>query len=61
MLECLLAQDDRPLTAGRPVDTRLVGVCRHFTVLLAGMLRAQGVIAGTGTVLNALLKRPEAV
>ena len=38
MLERLLAQDDRPLTAARPVDTRLVGVCRHFTVLLAGML-----------------------
>jgi hypothetical protein len=45
MLECLLAQDDRPLTAARPVDKRLVGVCRHFTVLLAGMLRAQGVPA----------------
>ena len=45
MLEHLLAQDDRPLTAGRPVDTRLVGVCRHFTVLLVGMLRAQGLPA----------------
>ena len=45
MLERLLARDDRPLTAARPVETRLVGVCRHFAVLLAATLRAQGVPA----------------
>jgi hypothetical protein len=45
MLERLLAHDGRPLTVGRPLDRRLVGVCRHFTVLLAAMLRAQGVPA----------------
>ena len=45
MLERLLAEDDRPLTAARPLETRLVGVCRHFSVLLAAMLRAHGVPA----------------
>ena len=45
MLDRLLSIDDRPLTAARPVDARLVGVCRHFTVLLVAMLRAQGVPA----------------
>ena len=45
MLERLLAHDGQPLSATRPVDERLVGVCRHFTVLLVAMLRAQGVPA----------------
>jgi hypothetical protein len=45
MLDRLLADDPRPLSAARPVDARLVGVCRHFTVLLVTMLRAQGVPA----------------
>ena len=45
MLDRLLAHDGRPLSVARPVDTRLVGVCRHFTVLLVAMLRAQGVPA----------------
>lgn len=45
MLEHLLARDDRPLTTARPVDARLVGVCRHFAVLLVTMLRAKGVPA----------------
>jgi hypothetical protein len=45
MLDRLLADDGRPLTVARPVDARLVGVCRHFTVLLVTMLRAQGVPA----------------
>lgn len=45
MVERLLAQDDRPLAAARPVEARLVGVCRHFAVLLIAMLRAQGVLA----------------
>jgi hypothetical protein len=45
MLDRLLADDGRPLPVARPVDARLVGVCRHFTVLLGTMLRAQGVPA----------------
>jgi hypothetical protein len=45
MLDCLLAEDDRPLADARTVDARLVGVCRHFTVLLVAMLRHQGVPA----------------
>lgn len=45
MLERLLAQDSQPLTVSRPVETRLVGNCRHFSLLLVAMLRAQGVPA----------------
>jgi len=45
MLDRLLADDGRPLSIARPVEARLVGVCRHFTVLLVTMLRAQGVPA----------------
>ena len=45
MLERLLALDGQPLSVARPVETRLVGVCRHFAVLLVALLRAQGVPA----------------
>jgi hypothetical protein len=45
MLERLLAHDGQPLSTARPVEARLVGVCRHFTVLLVAILRAQGVPA----------------
>jgi hypothetical protein len=45
MLDHLLAQDGQPLSVGRPVDARLVGVCRHFAVLVVAMLRAKGVPA----------------
>lgn len=45
MLDRLLALDASPLTVARPPDRRLVGVCRHFAVLLVGVLRAQGVAA----------------
>jgi hypothetical protein len=45
MLDHLLAHDGRPLAVGRPVEARLVGVCRHFTVLLVAMLRAKGIPA----------------
>jgi hypothetical protein len=41
MLERILALDDRPLTVPRPPERRLVGVCRHFVVLLLAMLRAK--------------------
>ena len=45
MLDRLLVRNSQPLAITRPVDARLVGVCRHFTVLLVAMLRAQGVPA----------------
>jgi hypothetical protein len=45
MLERLRAHDGQPLAVWRPVAERLVGVCRHFTVLLVTMLRTQGVPA----------------
>ena len=45
MLEGMLALDERPLAVPRPLDRRLVGVCRHFAVLLVAMLRARGVPA----------------
>ncbi len=41
----LLELDDRPLTAARPLDKKLVGNCRDFTLLLAAILRHQGVPA----------------
>jgi hypothetical protein len=45
MLERLLLHDRRPLGEARPVEARLVGNCRHFTVLTVAMLRARGVPA----------------
>jgi hypothetical protein len=45
MLERLLALDNRPLSVARPPEKRLVGVCRHFVVLLLAMLRAKGLPA----------------
>jgi hypothetical protein len=45
MLDHLLAREPGPLAVARPVGGRLVGVCRHFSVLLAAMLRAKGVPA----------------
>jgi hypothetical protein len=44
-LDHLLAHDGRPLSVARPVEERLIGNCRHFTVLLVAMLRAKGVPA----------------
>jgi hypothetical protein len=37
--------DDRPLAEPRPLERRLVGNCRDFTVLLTAILRHQGVPA----------------
>ena len=37
--------DDRPLTAERALEKKLVGNCRDFSVLLCAMLRHQGVPA----------------
>jgi hypothetical protein len=45
MLERLLGLDSAPLGVPRPADRRLIGVSRHFAVLLVAMLRAQGVPA----------------
>jgi len=56
MLARLLALDERPLAAARPVENRLVSRCRNFLVLLLAMLRAKGVPArarsGFGTHFN---------
>jgi hypothetical protein len=45
MLDCLLTRDGGPLTVERPAERRLVGVCRHFTLLFVAMLRAKGIPA----------------
>ncbi len=45
MLDRIFALDDRPLTVARPPERRLLGVCRHFMVLLLGMLRAKRIPA----------------
>jgi hypothetical protein len=45
MLRRILAIDERPLTTPRLPDRRVVGICRHFAVLLTAFLRYQGVPA----------------
>jgi hypothetical protein len=45
MLDRIAAKDGRPLTAARPEGERVVGVCRHFTLLHVAMLRRQGLAA----------------
>jgi len=45
MLDRLLSIDGRSLDVARPPERRLVGVCRHFVVLLLAMLRAKHVPA----------------
>jgi hypothetical protein len=45
ILETIVAQDNKPLPVARPAGERVVGVCRHFTLLHVAMLRAQGVAA----------------
>jgi len=42
MLERIVARDDRPLAVTREPSARLPVNCRHFSVLMAAMLRAQG-------------------
>jgi hypothetical protein len=42
MLDRILALDPRPLAEPRAPGRRFVGNCRHFTVLLCALLRAQG-------------------
>ena len=45
ILETIAAQDKKPLPVARTASERVVGVCRHFTLLHVAMLRAQGVAA----------------
>jgi hypothetical protein len=45
MLDRIVARDARPLDQARPAGERLVGVCRHFTLLHVAMLRRQGMAA----------------
>jgi hypothetical protein len=45
LIERIVAIDARPLAVARPVEHRVAGNCRHFTVLLVAMLRAHGVPA----------------
>jgi hypothetical protein len=42
MLELITARDGRPLGIAREPAARLPANCRHFTVLMVAMLRAQG-------------------
>jgi hypothetical protein len=41
----ILELDNRPLTAVRPLEKKLVGNCRDFSVLMCAILRHQGVPA----------------
>ena len=45
MLDSIARQDGRPLAEARPPGERVVGVCRHFTLLHVAMLRRQGMAA----------------
>jgi hypothetical protein len=59
LLDLIVARDSRPLDVARPAAERVAGNCRHFTVLMVAILRAQGTPArarcgfggyfGTGT------------
>jgi hypothetical protein len=45
MLDRIHALDDRPLTIARDPAHRMPTVCRHFSLMLGGILREQGVAA----------------
>ena len=45
ILDRIVALDDRPLTAARPPEKRVVGVCHHFALLMTALLRAKGIPA----------------
>ncbi len=45
ILQSVNRQDKRPVLEARPAAERVVGVCRHFTLLHVAMLRAHGVAA----------------
>jgi hypothetical protein len=42
MIDAILALDDRPLDQPRPPEKRLVGICRHFTLLAVAIFRHHG-------------------
>ena len=45
MLDRIVELEPRPLAVERPIERRLIGVCRHFVALHVGMLRAKGIPA----------------
>ena len=45
MLERLVELDSSPLSTPRKPEMRLIGLCRHFAVLLVSILRHQGIPA----------------
>jgi hypothetical protein len=45
ILDCIASHDGRPLPQARPADERIVGICRHFTLLHVAMLRHHGMAA----------------
>jgi Transglutaminase-like superfamily len=57
MLDRIFALDPSPLTVARPPEQRLVGVCHHFSLLFAAIMRTHGVPVryrqGFGTYFNA--------
>jgi hypothetical protein len=57
LLERILALDDRPLSAPRSVQRRVVGRCHHFMLLLVAALRSRNIPArarcGFGSYFNA--------
>jgi hypothetical protein len=56
LLDRILELDGRPLDVPRAADFRLLGVCRHFSLLLVALLRHKGIPArarcGFGTYFN---------
>jgi len=58
MVARILALDPRPLDQARPPETRFVGNCRHFTVLLCALLRAHGAPARARCGFGAYFNRP---
>jgi hypothetical protein len=42
LIDAILALDDRPLDVARPPEKRLVGICRHFTLLAVAIFRQHG-------------------
>lgn len=45
ILDRILALDNQSLSATRPPEKRVVGVCHHFALLMTAMLRAKGIPA----------------
>ena len=45
ILDCIARHDGRPLPQARAAGERIVGICRHFTLLHVAMLRHQGMAA----------------